>query len=469
MSRAAEGLQSAALMTDPRRPPAVLVSVQTPERTDEQHASDLIELGRLVDTLGYDVVAKLSQKREGLSKSTVLGEGKLRELAELTGGKGSVGSSAPQKKDKARQRRGEVEDEAPELPDEDDDDLDSDQPRRPRHVIVDHEITPNQARNLEKATGATVLDRTGVIVEIFHRHARSREARLQVELARLAYVAPRLREAGGASERQAGRGAGDTSLALDRRKVRDRMAEIRHELAAIQRDQGTRRSSRHGTPSVALVGYTNAGKSSLMRALTGSDVLVADQLFATLDTTVRALYPDSHPKILISDTVGFIQKLPHDLVASFRSTLDEARDAALLLYVVDASDPSFRDEYEVTRSVLREIAADDAPSRLILNKIDRVEPDQREALRAEFPDAILLSALDREDVAALRETLIEAVASTLTEAELFVPYSHHAVTAALHEHAQVLTETHEDDGTRLTVRAPAELLERLRAQLVSAA
>jgi len=445
------------------------VSVQTPERTDEQHASDLIELGRLVDTLGYDVVAKLSQKREGLSKSTVLGEGKLRELAELTGGKGSVGSSAPQKKDKARQRRGEVEDEAPELPDEDDDDLDSDQPRRPRHVIVDHEITPNQARNLEKATGATVLDRTGVIVEIFHRHARSREARLQVELARLAYVAPRLREAGGASERQAGRGAGDTSLALDRRKVRDRMAEIRHELAAILRDQGTRRSSRHGTPSVALVGYTNAGKSSLMRALTGSDVLIADQLFATLDTTVRALYPDSHPKILISDTVGFIQKLPHDLVASFRSTLDEARDAALLLYVVDASDPSFRDEYEVTRSVLREIAADDAPSRLILNKIDRVEPDQREALRAEFPDAILLSALDREDVAALRETLIEAVASTLTEAELFVPYSHHAVTAALHEHAQVLTETHEDDGTRLTVRAPAELLERLRAQLVSAA
>jgi len=445
------------------------VSVQTPERTDEQHAADLIELGRLVDTLGYDVVATLSQKREGLSKSTVLGEGKLRELAELTGGKGTVGSSAPQKKDKARQRRGEVEDETPELPDEDDDDLDSDQPRRPRHVIVDHEITPSQARNLEKATGATVLDRTGVIVEIFHRHARSREARLQVELARLAYVSPRLREAGGPSERQAGRGAGDTSLALDRRKVRDRMAEIRHELAAIQRDQGTRRSSRHGTPSVALVGYTNAGKSSLMRALTGSDVLVADQLFATLDTTVRALYPDSHPKILISDTVGFIQKLPHDLVASFRSTLDEARDAALLLYVVDASDPTFRDEYEVTRSVLREIAADDSPSRLILNKIDRVEPDQREALRAEFPDAILMSALDREDVAALRETLIEAVAQTLTEAELFVPYSQHAVTAALHEHAQVLTETHEDEGTRLTVRAPAELLERLRAQLVSAA
>jgi len=445
------------------------VSVQTPERTDEQHAADLIELGRLVDTLGYDVVATVSQKREGLSKSTVLGEGKLRELAELTGGKGTVGSSAPQKKDKARQRRGEVEDESPELPDEDDDDLDPDAPRRPRHVIVDHEITPSQARNLEKATGTTVLDRTGVIVEIFHRHARSREARLQVELARLAYVSPRLREAGGPSERQAGRGAGDTSLALDRRKVRDRMAEIRHELAAIQRDQGTRRSSRHGTPSIALVGYTNAGKSSLMRALTGSDVLVADQLFATLDTTVRALYPDSHPKILVSDTVGFIQKLPHDLVASFRSTLDEARDASLLLYVVDASDPTFRDEYEVTRTVLREIAADSSPSLLILNKIDRVDAEQREALAAEYPDAIQLSALDREDVARLRLTIIEGVAKTLSEAELFVPYNQHGVTAALHEHGQVLSEKHEDEGTRLTVRAPAELLERLKAQLAASA
>ncbi len=453
-------------MSEPiKRPPAVLVSVQTPERTDEQHAADLIELGRLVDTLGYDVVATLSQKREGLSKSTVLGEGKLRELAELTGGRGVVGSSAPQKKDKARQRRGEVEDEAPELPDEDEEDLEPGAPRRPRHVIVDHEITPGQVRNLEKATGTTVLDRTGVIVEIFHRHARSREARLQVELARLAYVSPRLREAGGPSERQAGRGAGDTSLALDRRKVRDRMAEIRHELAAIQRDQGTRRSSRHGTPSVALVGYTNAGKSSLMRALTGSDVLVADQLFATLDTTVRALHPDSHPKILISDTVGFIQKLPHDLVASFRSTLDEARDASLLLYVVDASDPTFRDEYEVTRTVLREIEADASPSLLILNKIDRVDPEQREALRAEYPDAIQLSALDHEDVARLRTIIVEGVAKTLTEAELFVPYNQHAVTAALHEHGQVLAEKHEDDGTRLTVRAPAELLERLKAQL----
>jgi GTP-binding protein HflX len=278
-------------------------------------------------------------------------------------------------------------------------------------------------------------------------------------------VSPRLREAGGPSERQAGRGAGDTALELDRRRIRDRMAEIRRELVSVQRDQSTRRSGRHGTPSVALVGYTNAGKSSLMRALTGSEVLVADQLFATLDTTVRALWPESHPRVLVSDTVGFIKKLPHDLVASFRSTLDEARNAALLLFVVDASDPTFRGQYEVTRTVLREIEADQAPSLLILNKIDRVDAGQREALRAEFPDAFQLSALDRADVARLREAILARLGQQMSEEELFVPYARHAVAAALHAQAQVLHETHEEEGTRLKVRAPAEVLERLKAQL----
>ncbi|MBK7823813.1 GTPase HflX [Nannocystis sp.] len=455
-------------MSAPRRPPAVLVSVQTPDRSDEQHTADLAELKRLVDTLGYDVVDTVSQRREGLSKSLVLGEGKLKELAALTGGRGHVASAVPIKKDKARQRRGEGVDDEPEaIEDEEDEYVDPSAPRRPKFVIVDHEITPNQARNLESATGATVLDRTGVIVEIFHRHARSKEARLQVELARLAYVAPRLREAGGPSEHQAGRGSGESALELDRRRIRDRMAEIRHELAAIQRDQGTRRGGRHNTPTVALVGYTNAGKSSLMRGLTGSEVLVADQLFATLDTTVRALHPESHPRILVSDTVGFIQKLPHDLVASFRSTLDEARSAALLLYVLDASDPTFRHEYEVTRSVLREIEADQAPSLVLLNKIDRVDEALREALRAEFPDAIQLSAKDPADVAKLRQTIIEHVAKEMTEAELFVPYKSHGLIASLHEHALVLRETHEEEGTRIVVRAPEELLERLRGQLAA--
>lgn len=443
----------------PPRPTAILVSVQTPDISDEQHAADLAELGRLVDTLGYDVVDTVTQKRDTLSKSVVLGEGKLKELAQRTGGRGYVPSAAPAKTDKARIRRGEGGD------DEADVDADDDDPTRPKTIVVDHEITPSQARNLEKATGIGVLDRTGVIVEIFHRHARSREARLQVELARLAYVSPRLREGSAPSERQAGRGAGDTALELDRRRIRDRMAEIRRELESIQRDQGTRRTQRHGTPTVALVGYTNAGKSSLMRALTGSDVLVADQLFATLDTTVRALHPESHPRILVSDTVGFIQKLPHDLVASFRSTLDEARNAALLLYIVDASDPTFKKQYDVTRTVLREIEADQAPSMLVLNKIDRVDAEQRAALEQEFPDAILMSAKDRDDVARLRQIIVDRISNDLVEAELFVPYHQHAVVAALHEHALVLHEKHEDDGTRLTVRAAPEVLDKLRAQL----
>jgi GTP-binding protein HflX len=446
-----------------KRPQAVLVSVQLPEVDDVEHTGNLAELVRLVDTLGYDVVAEVSQRREMLSKSVVLGEGKLKELAELTGGRGYVPSAVPAKKDKARVRRGDVEDEFEEDADPDEDDPDA--AKRPKIVIVDHDLSPSQARNLEAATGAQVLDRTGVIVEIFHRHARSREARLQVELARLAYVAPRMREAGGPSERQAGRGAGDTALELDRRRIRDRMAEVRRELASIQRDQGGRRTLRHGTPTAALVGYTNAGKSSLMRALTGSEVLVADQLFATLDTTVRALHPPSHPRVLVTDTVGFIKKLPHDLVASFRSTLDEARDADLLLYVVDASDPTFRAQYEVTRTVLREIEADAAPSVLLLNKIDRCDADARAALAAEFPDAIQLSARDPADVARLRQLILDRVTARLTEEEIFVPWTSHAIVAAFHAEAQVVRETHEDAGTRLLVRASPELLARLKSQL----
>src|SRR5207237_8660044 len=173
---------------------------------------------------------------------------------------------------------------------------------------------------------------------------------------------------------------GEPALELDRRPVRGRMAENRRELESIQRDHGTRRHLRHGTPTVALVGYTNAGKSSLMRALTGSDVLVADQLFATLDTTVRALYPETRPKILVSDTVGFIKKLPHDLVASFKSTLDEALHASLLLFTVDAADPTCEAQLEVTRGVLREIGAETVPSLLLLNKADRLDPKRRAEL-----------------------------------------------------------------------------------------
>ncbi|WP_438020299.1 GTPase HflX [Sorangium sp. So ce315] len=460
------------------RPLAVLVGVQLPGVDDVEHAADLAELGRLVQTLGFDVIATVSQRRSALAAAAVLGEGKLKELAELTGGSGVVPSGAPERKNKARARRaaesGEDDDGALGGDDGEDDGAAADgagqrAARRATVVAVDHDISPSQARNLERATGAQVLDRAGVIIEIFHRHARSREAKLEVEIARLNYVAPRLRETGGGGDRQrggiGGKGAGESALELDRRKIRDRIAELKQELGAIQREQSTRRALRQGQRRVALVGYTNAGKSSLMRALTGSEVLVADKLFATLDTTVRALHPEVRPRILVSDTVGFIKKLPHDLVASFRSTLDEALEASLLLYVADASDPTFRDQLGVTRSVLSEIGASEVPSRLLLNKVDRLSEDERDALRLEFPEAMLLSARIPADVAALRESIIAYFEASMVEAELFLPYAKQSLIGEIYENARVLSEEYGDEGGRLSVRAHPAALDRLRSLL----
>jgi GTP-binding protein HflX len=309
-----------------------------------------------------------------------------------------------------------------------------------------------------------VLDRTGVIVDIFHRHARSREARMQVEMARLNYLAPRLRESTGSRERQQGRGAGDSAVELDRRKIRDRLAELREGLASIQQDQEQRRYARRDQLRVALVGYTNAGKSSLMRALTGSEVLVADQLFATLDTTVRAMQPESRPRVLISDTVGFIQKLPHDLVASFRSTLDEALEASLLLYVVDASDPTWPAQLEVTRGVLREIGAQGVPSRLVFNKADRLSAEAREALLQQHPEALVLSAHAPEDVAALRQTVLAFFESSMVEADLTIPYARQARIGEVYENARVLAEAFDEHGRQLKIRAlPAAIAKLTRA------
>jgi GTP-binding protein HflX len=444
------------------RPLAVLCAVQLPGVGDVDHAADLAELGRLCHTLGFDVVATVTQRRDALAAAAVLGEGKLKELADVTGGAGVVPSRAPERKDKARARRAAAEPEGDEAPASEEPAGEAGAARRASVVVVDHEITPSQARNLEKATGARVLDRTGVIVEIFHRHAKSREARLQVEIARLNYVAPRLRESPGGSERQRGKGAGESALELDRRKIRDRIAELREELAAIQKEADNRRYARRDQLRVALVGYTNAGKSSLMRALTGSDVLVADKLFATLDTTVRALHPETKPRLLVSDTVGFIKKLPHDLVASFRSTLDEALEASLLLYVVDASDPTHEAELAVTHEVLREIGADAVPSKLLFNKIDRLSAEEREALGAKHPGAIQLSAKDPADVAALRQTIIDFFEASMIEEELVVPYSKQALVGEVYESARVVAEEYGETGTRLTVRALPAALAKLR-------
>jgi GTP-binding protein HflX len=445
----------------PPIPLAVLVGIQTPDVDDVAHQASLEELARLVKTLGYEVAGTLSQKREGTGAASLLGSGKLAELAALTGGSGSVGSMAAPARSKARQRfDGAAATAGPPGPE-------PDATRKPAFVIVDHELSPSQIRNLERATGAAVLDRTGVIVEIFHRHANTREAKLQVEMARLKYVAPRLRESSAGGGRQQGPGAGETTLDLDRRKIRDRLAELKDQLEAIQRDSDNRRSARRDQLRVALVGYTNAGKSSLMRALTGSQVLAEDKLFATLDTTVRALQPETRPRVLVSDTVGFIKQLPHDLVASFRSTLAEALEASLLLFVVDASDPNHAAQLEVTRDVLGEIGADGVPSRLVLNKMDRVDAAGRAALIEQHPDAILLSAHAPEDVAALRELIIAFFEAAMVEDVLVLPYAKQRLIGEVYESARVLSEEHDETGRVLRLRGLPGAIARLQRSLAA--
>jgi GTP-binding protein HflX len=451
--------------TKPPIPLAVLVGIQTPEIDDIAHEASLAELGRLVKTLGYEVIGTLSQKRDGTGGASLLGSGKLAELAALTGGTGFVGSMAPPPKSKARQR---FEDAAATV---DPAEPEPDATRKPEFVpgfiIVDHELSPSQIRNLERATGAEVLDRTGVIVEIFHRHANTREAKLQVEMARLKYVAPRMRESSAGGGRQQGPGAGESTLDLDRRKIRDRLSELKDQLAAVQRDSDQRRAARRDQLRVALVGYTNAGKSSLMRALTGSQVLVEDKLFATLDTTVRTLQPETRPRVLVSDTVGFIKQLPHDLVASFRSTLAEALEASLLLFVVDASDPTYEAQLEVSRSVLREIGADAVPSRLVLNKMDRVDAARRATLMEKHPDAIMLSAHAPDDVSALRDTIIAFFEAAMVDDVLVLPYAKQGLIGEVYESARVLSEEYNEIGRLLNVRGLPGAMARLRRSLAA--
>ena len=455
------GTDSLGVPTEAPRPKAVLVSVQLQGVTDAEQRASLKELTRLCETLGFEVVGEVTQKRKGLGAATLLGEGKLVELAAWTGGTGVVPKGPPGKKKAAEEDADETE--RPRL---DTPPAPAGEPRA-TVVVVDHELSPRQLRHIESATRASVLDRTGVIIEIFHRHASSRPARLQVEIARLTYVAPRLRETGGGERARGGigmRGAGESSVELDRRKIRDRISELKAELAAIDDESKTRRARRQDALRVALVGYTNAGKSSLMRALTGSHVLVADKLFATLDTTVRALWPETRPRILISDTVGFIRKLPHDLVASFRSTLDEALEASLLLQIVDAADPAFRAQMQVTREVLDEIGAGDVPWLLVLNKIDKVAPVDREALVKEFPAALLVSAKDPADVGRVRDAIIGTFEADMTDVELVVPYNAGSAIGEIHK-VHVLSESYEGDGVHYRVRAPRAAIDRIRAML----
>lgn len=461
---------------------AVLVGIQLPKVSTQELASSLEELTRLVTTLGYNVVGQVTQKRGSDRSASVLGKGKLLELAEWTGGKGEIASMVDRKLSKAQQKWQDEEDADKEAEDTDDDaaleniedetqDVLSDEHKGSAQiVIVDTDLSPSQLRNLESASGVTVLDRTGVIIEIFSRHARTKAARLQVEIARLTYVAPRLRETGGGEDRQGGgvggKGSGESSLELDRRKIRDRIKELKAELASIGNEHQVRRARRDQELTVALVGYTNAGKSSLMRAMTGSEVLVADKLFATLDTTIRPIHPETRPKVLMSDTVGFIKKLPHDLVASFKSTLDEALNASLLLFVTDAADPSFRSQLEVTKTVLEEVGAKDIQSLLILNKRDRLSDIQIEELKKEYPDAMMISTRNKDDLKMLRNKIMSYFEADMSDEDILIPYSAKGIIGEIRNKMRVLEETYNEQGVILKVRAPTALLEQIKKKLI---
>jgi GTPase len=407
---------------------AIVAAVQLPGVSDVEFDASLTELRQLAKTLGFEVVARFTQKRTGFDAAAYFGTGKREELRLM----------------------------------------------REAHdagvILVDHEISPSQAFNLAKEAGCEVMDRTMVILEIFHRHAKSRFARAQVEIARLSYMGPRLREAAkqaGPKDRArsgtGGRSGGESHGELDRRKIRDRIAELQEELDAMvleRRTQRARRQERQGLARVALVGYTNAGKSTLMRALTGNEALVADKLFATLDTTVRALHPETVPRVLVSDTVGFIKNLPHGLVASFKSTLDEALEASLLAHVVDASDPGFERQLAVTEDVLEEIGAKEVPRLIVFNKIDR--GGNAAQLSAKYPGCIVISAKREADIGKLREAIAAFFQKDLVEAELFLPWSAQNVRGEIFECCKVLEERADGEGAFLRVRGGTEVVRRLR-------
>ncbi len=459
---------------------AVVAAVHLPNVSDIEFDASLNELRELAKTLGYVVVGTFIQKRANFDTAAYLGVGKRQEIRDFVEGEFAIEDAGVADASVVLRGAGKAKAAAQSAADEDTRSVDV--------VLIDHEISPSQARNLEIAVGCEVMDRTMVILEIFHRHASSRAARAQVEIARLGYMSPRLREAAklaGSGGRQrsgtGGRGAGETHAALDRQKIRNRIAELEVEIAAMDAERQTQRARRQanqggqaggsqGVARVALVGYTNAGKSTLMRALTGSEVLVANKLFATLDTTVRALYPETVPRVLVSDTVGFIKNLPHDLVASFKSTLEEAAESSLLLHVIDASDPGFERQLEVTDKVLAEIGAEAVPRIRVFNKIDMVgdalaQAEHESALRAQYPDCIVMSARRENDVAEMHAAICAFFQRGLIEAELFLPWSAQQLRGKIFASCEVLDERANDDGAFLRVRGEAETVKNLQVQL----
>ncbi len=395
-------------------------------RLAEEH---ILELARLTDTAGGQVAGFLRQRVDSPHPRYYIGEGKAEELAELV-------------------REAEA-------------DL----------VIFDEELSPAQGKNLETIVGVRVMDRSELILDIFATRARSREARMQVELAQLQYLLPRLKRMWSHLSRTRGgiglRGPGETQLETDRRLIGTRIADLRRKLKDVAAAREVQRKSRQGAFRAALVGYTNAGKSSLLRALSGADVLVEDRLFATLDPTTRSVELEAGMEALVTDTVGFIRKLPHHLVASFRSTLEEAREADVILHVVDASHPDREEHEEVVGEVLQELDLHRRPTLLVYNKIDRLTHDEEAALRervealAPWP-AVFVSAHQPASLEALTAALLERLRSRLSTVRVSVPARAGDVLAALHREGEVMSQEARGAQMEVTARIPPALLGRLK-------
>ncbi len=407
--------------TAPQPERAILVGVDT-GRSPWPLEESLAELGRLAETDGAEVVGTMTQRLDAPVPRTFIGSGKTQELVRLV------------------------------------DALDADV------VIFDDELTPSQQSNLEKAVKEPrkVIDRTALILDIFGNHAKTREGRLQVQLAQLQYLLPRLRgmwshlvgeqTRGGIGSRF---GQGESQLEVDRRLIRDRIAWLRKELETLEKRRGVQSKARWdaGVYRVALVGYTNAGKSTLLNHLTGSAVYAKDELFATLDPTTRALDLEEGRKITITDTVGFIQKLPTTLVEAFKSTLAEVVAADLILLVVDASDPNAAKEIDAVRHVLKDIGASEKRSVLVFNKMDLLDEAQTHELMTAYPDAVQISALSGMGVRGLLYRIAQEASDGDITCTVLIPYEKGMLMRMVHERCQVISERYEEGGLMATVRA----------------
>ncbi len=376
----------------------------------------LNEFQSLLTTLGAETEGRILVNTRTISPATYIGKGKVDEIRETLEKHGGIDA-----------------------------------------VAFDVELSPNQLKNLEKGLGKPVLDRSGVIIEIFSRHARTKESKTQVELAKLQYLLPRLAHFWTHFERQRGgigqKGMGEKQIEVDRRLVKKRMSILRQRLTDIEKERDVQRSGRKTVLKVALVGYTNAGKSTLLNSLTQSHVRAEDKLFATLDASVRTLDPHSHPPIVLIDTVGFIDRLPPALVASFRSTLEELHEADLLLHIVDGSSEQAREQLEVTEKVLKELGVDGKPRITLLNKLDLIQDlGRRNRARVSVPGALQISAHNEDDITKTRNLILNYFRNQLELWEVMLPYSESKLESQLYAQGSVEIKRHLEKGTFYRLR-----------------